>query len=83
VFQKEMGGSGSGKLDLCSETPFILMRSNEGDDAMTNSVPTKVFCAHIGSMFGEIFDFFCTHRIGVGSLFEAVSVCIRIGVHSR
>jgi len=37
AFQKEMGGGGSGKLDLCSETPFILMRSNEGDDAMTNS----------------------------------------------
>jgi len=37
MFQKEMGGGGSGKLDLHSETPFILMRSNEGNDAMTNS----------------------------------------------
>ena len=37
TFQKEMGGGGSGKLDLHSETPFILMRSNEGDNAMTNS----------------------------------------------
>ena len=37
MFQKEMGGGGSGKLDLRSETLFILMRSNEGDDAMTNS----------------------------------------------
>ena len=31
------------------------------------SVPTKVFCIQIGSMFGEIFDVFCTHRIGVNS----------------
>ena len=37
TFQKEMGGGGGCKLDLRSETPFILMRSNEGDDAMTNS----------------------------------------------
>jgi len=37
AFQEEMGGGGGGKLDLRSETPFILMRSNEGDDAMTNS----------------------------------------------
>ena len=32
----------------------------------------------IGSIFGEIFGFFCTHRTGVGPLFEAISVRIRV-----
>ena len=31
-----------------------------------SSVATKVFCTQIGSMFGDFFDVFCTHRIGVG-----------------
>ena len=48
-----------------------------------SSVPIKVFCTQIGSMFGEIFDVFCTHRIGVGPLFKDISVRIRIGVSSR
>ena len=33
---KKIEGSGGGKLNLCSDTPFILMRSKEGDDGMTN-----------------------------------------------
>ena len=48
-----------------------------------SSVATKVFCTQIGSMFGDFFDVFCTHRIGVGPLFEAISVRTRIGVPSR
>ena len=41
------------------------------------------FCTQIGSMFGDFVDVFCTHRIRVGPNFEAISVCIRIGVPLR
>ena len=109
---KKIEGSGGGKLNLCSDTPFILMRSKEGDDGMTNSgwrslkgltnvkkkhwrkstsvlrldwssVLARVFFTQIASLFGKFFDFFCLHRIRVGQLFEAISVCVRIRVPLR
>ena len=34
---KKIEGCGGGKLDLCSDTLFVLVRFKEGDDGMTNS----------------------------------------------